>query len=360
MFAELAVLAWVQLGPFFEQREDYLAVRPVYAREGEVTDVCWPFFTAHDDWWRFMFLAHYQNYGESGDQFLLLPFWFSGHDRAGGFYWGLAPFYGRHPHFLLFDDLEFAFWPLWTSFSTPRPSENRMMRTRCVCWPFVNWRDDGSWAAWPFYGFKRQRESEHRYVCWPFVTWADYAADRDTTGAGSSFMVWPFFAKVDRERERQWMVLPPFVSVAETPYSKRVRCPWPFIDYEKTPARRRLSVWPFYERDEQLAYKDQRVTSSVTRFGWKLVELYGDETRVFPFLASRRDGSFFRLWPFYESDTGADGIKRTRVLALDPIRHTPQVDRSFAKFWSFYECQRCDHAVRHSLFWNLIHWTTRP
>ena len=96
----------------------------------------------------------------------------------------------------------------------------------------------------------------------------------------------------------------------------------------------------------------------MTRFGWKLVELYDDETRVFPFWTSRKDGSYFRLWPFWESVRGSDGVTRSRFLSLFPIRWVPAVDRNWAKFWTFYERAEGRNGIDHSLFWGIIRWRT--
>ena len=116
-------------------------------------------------------------------------------------------------------------------------------------------------------------------------------------------------------------------------------------------------MWPFYERVVDLDYSNGGASSSVMRFGWKLVELYDDETRVFPFWASRRDGSYFRLWPFWESET-KDEVSRGRFLALFPIRWVPAVDRNLAKFWTFYENESSPVYTDHSLLWGIIRWRT--
>ena len=101
MFAECLLAAAFQVGPFWEQRPDFAAARPFYSCEDEETDVLWPLFTSHRDWWRFCFVAHRQSYENDGYQFDLIPFWFSGRTREGEDYWGLFPFYGRHPHIAL-------------------------------------------------------------------------------------------------------------------------------------------------------------------------------------------------------------------------------------------------------------------
>ena len=313
MFAELLLAATFQVGPFYEQRpaDDYLAVRPFYAHEGDVDDVLWPVFTSHRDWWRFCFFLHYQSQDDGGWQFDFIPLWFNGHkpqrgESAAEDYWGLFPIYGHHPHILLMYDIDFALWPVWTRYRMPRPSEGKWLTTNTVLFPFFSWRDDGAWSFWPLYGINHQRERDHQYALWPIVTWANYREDRDTAGEGSSWMVWPLYGQIRRAREHQDLFIPPFFSWTET-YSKswiahrnsapemRLRCPWPIFEWESNARRCRLSIWPLYERVDWRSYDKGDAAGSVTRFGWKLVELYDDETRVFPFWTSRKDDSYFRL-----------------------------------------------------------------
>lgn len=369
MPGSLLALAF-QAGPFYQQKpaEDYYAVRPLVSVEEGTTDVLWPVFTCHDDWWRFAFLAYWQDRPEDDSyQFALLPLWFNGRDSDGVFYAGLFPFYGYHPHVLMMYDVRFGLWPLWHQYKMPRG--RGWMTTNSVLFPFFSWRDDGSWGFWPVYGVNHQRESDHRYFLWPVCTWASYRQDRDTAGEGYSWMFWPLWAQVSRERESQWMFLPPFFSFAETwsPASARkgnscpdirVRCPWPFFEYESTASRERLSVWPFYERVEDKSYhSDGEASGTVTRFGWKLVEIYDDETRVFPFWTSRDDDTYFRIWPFWESEREKD-VTRSRTLALFPVRWVPAVDRNWSKFWTFYENESCPVYTDHSLLWGIVRWRT--
>ncbi len=359
MLGSILLALSFQVGPFYEQRPDdgYYALRPLYAQEGDVTDIVWPLFTKHETWWRALWFIHYQDTGEDS-QFDLMPLWFNGETRAGETYWGLFPLYGHHPHFLLVHDLDFALWPLWMRYRMPRPSEDRWMTSNVVLFPFFHWRDDGSWGVWPLYGVGHQRESDHRYALWPIVTWANYRSDRDTSGAGYSWWVWPLYGSVERERESQTMFIPPFFGYAETPHVKRWRLPWPIIEWERGTKRDRTSIFPLWESVADKRYSDGQVEARTMRFGYKLVELYDTETRVFPFWASRKDGSYLRVWPFYEHEKTDDGTTHGSVLSLMPIRWVPQIDRNWAKFWTFYEFESCPMHTDHSLLWGIIRWRT--
>ena len=377
MFANLLLALSFQVGPFYQQKSEYVAVRPFTAVENGETDVLWPVFTCHEDWWRFLYLVNYQDYHEDdGYQFSVVPFWFNGSDKEKGDYYGFFPFAGYHPHVGMMYDFKFGLWPLWHQYKMPRSvyrdgkREQQWMTSNAVLFPFFSWRDDGSWGFWPIYGVNHQRESDHRYALWPIVTWATYRDDRDTAGEGNSWMVWPLYGRVDREREATEMFLPPLFSYSKTygkplPGAKKgdplpsqstlVRCPWPFFTYESTPSRWHCQVWPFWERSIDIDYKKGEKSTDVTRFGWYLVELYDDEWRVFPFVAHGDD--YTRVWPFWETTREPEkGVSTSRTLALFPIRWVPAVDRNWAKFWTFYENYSTPVYTDHSLLWGIIRW----
>lgn len=390
---ERLVSNW-HVGPFFEYRRaepgdaTFWALRPFYSRVRDpvsrtsADDALWPLFTYRDHadaaWWRALLFA----YGDARDaepswSFNLFPFWSSGADRRGAGYWGFFPFYGRHPHVLLMDDWHYVLWPLWHTY------EVKGVRSHAVCWPFVTWRDEprAGVGVWPLYGVARRRECTHHYALWPLVTWAAYDEDRDTSGAGSSWWVLPFYGEVRRARESQTMVLPPFFSYTETDSARRWRFPWPLFDWESSAVRDRLSVWPFWEQVCGYAYGKRTEEERTWRVGWKLVEnteLTTDRTRetrfnFFPFFTWERrwrkagkpqvgeDGevlqsSYLRIWPFWSSET-VDGRTRSRTLELMPFRHGEGIERNWAPFWSLWERdERPDGRTRHSLLWNFIAW----
>ena len=251
-----------------------------------------------------------------------------------------------------------------------------MLKTNAVFWPFLHWREDGAWGFWPFYVKNLQRESVHQTALWPLITWAEYEKDRDTGGEGYSWMVWPLWAQVRRERERQTMFLPPLFSYAEV-YPElrhktdldeescryfRLRCPWPIFEFEHTADRDRAVIFPLYEKIIDRDYQSRRAEGGVMRFGWRLVEIYRGEdneiceTRVFPFWTKNRN--YFRLWPFYESMT-YEGKTWSWFFSLFPIKWAEGIDRNWSAFWTFYESESDEQQTKHSLFWGIIRWTTK-
>ena len=356
MLGSVLLAAAFQIGPFYEQRPDYAALRPVFSCEGDTTDVLWPVFTSHRDWWRFCFFMHWQEGKDGYGQFDMVPVWFNGNDPESGSYWGLFPIYGRHPHIALMEDFGFFLWPLWTSYSMPRPSEGKRMESRAVLFPFFSWRDDGSWGVWPLCGLSHNRADDHVYALWPVFNRARHRPDRDTGGEGTSWMLWPLCGGVSREREDQWLFLPPLFSFAETPQGWRGRYPIMLMELERTKSRSRTSVFPFYESVENYSYSEGESEGRILRFGWRLVELYPDETRVFPFWAKGR--GHFRLWPLWEEEETPAGESRFRTLALFPIRWADSIERNWSKFWTFYEGVSSPVATDHSLLWGIFRWRT--
>ena len=395
-------------GPFFEYRRaigpnpvggsrearlrTFWAFRPFYAQvrapETSERDFLWPIATGHSRedalWWRAFFLA----YGDAREgrepswSFNILPIFFCGSDRLDRGYWGLFPLYGTHPHLLQMDNWRFVLWPLWMDYDV------KSVHHGAVLWPLVTWKNNDTATAglWPIFSHARLRESDHWYALWPIATWARYDEDRDTSGAGFSWMFWPLYGHVSRARETQHLFLPPFFSWTRTPHVRRWRVPWPLVDVEIGTRRNRTSVWPFYEHLDGFPYTsaetppDARTPDERTRrYLWLFVEdteLSTETTRetrfnVFPFFTYERRmarekksgewreaSSFLRIWPFWRSETD-HGLTRRRVLDLVPIRHAEGLDRNWSPFWTFWTSESLrGGSTDHSLLWNIFTWTS--
>ena len=342
-------------GPFFERdsQKGFTAVRPLWSSTPRTEDFIWPLGTWHSGgedsfWYRFLFLV----YGHE-NSFNLFPFWFSRTERESGeFNWAAFPFYGNHPHLLFMDDIRFVLWPLYMEYSV------KDVRSHAVLWPFLSWKDSPREAigAWPLWGRSKLRESTHSYLLWPIFTFAEYLEDRDTSGRGASWMLWPLYGEVNREREMQRLALPPFFSYARTPQTWRLRCPWPLVDIERGPKRDRWSVWPLVEHSVQKQRLDGAVDDDIWRFGWQLVEKTNDRFNLFPFFTKEKD--FLRVWPFW-SRRIEDGREIVKVLDLIPIRHAEGFARNWEPFWSLYSSEELeDGRTRRKFLFNFFWWTS--
>ena len=384
-------------GPLFEWHDtadggSFWAVRPLWSREtapsreSNVQDFAWPLATRHSEkgnlWWRALNAYGHADASSPEYSFMFFPLWHQGADRAGDFRWGLFPLYGRHHHILFMDNVEYALFPLYLGYDVN--GEPR----RYALWPVFSWEPErGSFGAWPFFGMTHRRESTNWYTAWPIVTWSEHFPDRDTSGAGGSWMFWPLCARVSRERETQTMILPPFFGYARTPYAERWRMPWPLFERYRAHYKDSWLLWPFWYASDLRAFdssvklndapEDEKEPDVVTRhYIWWLVTDEVSKTarrrtesfRVFPFWTSEKTyeiapdgtekeiGSYRRVWPFWSSETDR-GVNRQRALELCPIRHVPAIDRNWAPFWTLWDSDgREDGSAVHSWLWGLIQY----
>lgn len=388
------VVSRFRIGPFFEYRAargggTFWAVRPFYAKvrdpvpDTRVTDVAWPLGTFHRDreqsWWRLL-LA----YGSDDDvtrddaawKAVILPVWFAGRTRAGEAYRALFPLYGHLPHLALMDDIDFTLFPFYFNYEvngvervyTPWPFYSRLSEN-----PHL--REEGVFPFW-CRQINTKRQTERRYVLWPLWNSARYGNGRNP---GSSFLLFPLYGEVNRERESQRLVLPPFFSHARTDSAERWRLPWPVYetretwDTRTTTASSQRSYWPFYGEFEG---SDERRRYAAWPLFWhsrtESPERLAERTRFFPFYARetlRRPSSgseglreterYTRVWPFFARETTPRG-SRFRALEFNLIRHSGGIERNWAPFWTLYERVELPcGTVRHDLLWGLARWTSK-
>ena len=373
------VVSRFRLGPFFEHRAtreggSFWAVRPFYSRvtdpvsDTRVSDVVWPLGTFHRDreqaWWR-MLLAygsdHDVNRDDSAWSMAVFPLYFQGRTRQSEDYWGLFPIYGHMPHMLLMDDINFVLFPLYLNYEV-----NHVERDYYL-WPiFSRMGDDPDvkrTGVFPVYGQTRKRESLHAYAFWPFWTSAVY---NSTNNPGSSWMLFPLAAKVDRKKEKQWMVLPPFFSHATTDAAERWRMPWPFYETVQTKTVQKRSYWPVYgdktSDDEQRCYAVWPLYDSYT-----LKKKGGREerSRFFPFYVRETvyqndkagveqvGETYMRVWPFFARET-TPVSSHVRALEFSLIRYSGGIERNWAPFWTLYERNEQGDEVVHDALWGLL------
>jgi hypothetical protein len=373
------VVSRFRIGPLFEYRATrdggvFWALRPLVshlsdpATDTAVTDLAWPLGTRHrlheEAWWRFG-LA----YGSDSDvtrddsawKAALFPLYFQGRSRAGEDYWALFPLYGHLPHVLFMEDIDFALFPLYLNYEI-----NRVGREYYL-WPVFS-RTEGAAGAkqagvFPLYGRTRRGDAEHLYAFWPFWTSAVYDGPRN---AGTSWMLFPVAAHVDRAREQQWMWLPPFFSHARTDSAERWRLPWPLYESEVSKDSTRRSVWPLYG---SLESGDERRWYAA----WPLIQSFTlttpgrrtERSRFFPFYLSqqiyRRDAGggerlaeeYTRCWPLYARESDERGT-RVRALELMPIRFSGGIERNWSAFWTLYEREEAAGEVSHDALWGLL------
>ena len=179
-------------------------------------------------------------------------------------------------------------------------------------------------------------------------------------------MSFPFAGSVDREKEQQRRVLPPFFTWAKTDTRERWHIPWPFVKIDNSEIERKRIFWPFYG---QSLGEDRAFYSG----GWILFT-YEDvridkqrfeRTRLFPFYvhetrhAQDRDGreveaeNYLRMWPFFTWQR-TPHYSHLRTLELNPIRYAGGIERNWAPFWTFYERSQTAEETEHDALWGIL------
>jgi len=371
-----------RLGPFYERRlmrdgSSFTAVRPFYSRSVNVesretvTDALWPLATFHTDqdqlWWRvLMTFGNNRDVNDPDSAWSLgvFPFWFQGRSRLQEDYWALFPLYGHIPRIWLMEDLSFVLFPCYLRYQVADRERAYYL------WPIVSRLEEQPGerrtSVFPLYGYKDTPKEENRYLFWPF--WIDTVYKETTANPGSAWMLFPIAGQVTREREQQWLALPPFFSHAQTDTVDRWRMPWPFVQFETSDRDRSHVFWPFY--GDRLSDDTRYFSGGWLLFSREHSRMPGgrvERMRLFPFYvnestyATGKDGveyereSYLRVWPLF-TRVRTPRVSHFRTLELNPVRYSGGIERNWAPFWTFYERSVLDNEVEHDILWGIINF----
>lgn len=279
----------------------YHAVRPLYnyehARDGSYTQVqaLWP-----------LFLYRYKKDQES--EVRIIPI-FDQHKRRSEVtgkwqttgvlfpvaFWGTSETQG--PHFALFplggvikrlivEEFKFAMFPIWSQ------TKDKDYTRNDVLWPIVTWGGtaDGNrrvLRVWPFYVHKEKKgESENNWVMWPFGLWGkENAGGQYPRSYGGIF---PFYiGNVARDKDtgktvaydRRFLY---FVFVRRKDERKKFETSayavlWPFTNFEWTPNKRDIRIWPLYWQTDRKSPGDPNYLWRRYRVLWPLIWIDRDK-----------------------------------------------------------------------------------
>lgn len=368
------------LGPFLEwspedEGDQYLALRPLFSQARDVDtdrlnrEALWPLYMTREVRGgfsgRYLILSLYVNHDvddpESPYRFWIIPFVFRGQGLNGEPYSALFPIGGSIRNFLLQDQIEFVFFPIWMR------TRLNDIETRHWVWPIYK-RGGGEGVyhvrVFPFHG-RSIRHDDHarRYAFWPFWTWAEsYRSGTE----GKGYIFFPFWGHVNRAHERTFFLVPPFFRVSKGARVTTMHLPYPLVQVSRGEIQKTY-LWPLWGEKSMpgtwssfflwpICYQ-QRVDKGNTVFHRAL---------ILPFVHSFRyeippetDAgspeiirSHFKLWPLFGYQRDGDR-SRFRTLALWPLKDTAAVERSYAPFWSLYERRRQGDATRSELLWGL-------
>jgi hypothetical protein len=297
-------------GPILEITEEYTALRPIFCKESDHTDLIYPLGKITDTSLRISpFLKYERDEGEDEKSFNLFPF-FYGKDPGKGYYGGVFPIYGTLKGRFGFDSATFAVWPIYSR--TTIEEKN----TYSLLWPIMTYSKDTKFKIFPIYG--QQKEN----------------------GSKSFYIVWPFFHHKETP-DTHMNALLPFFSYEKGEHYKSISSPWPLFTYSKDFSASHKSIdcpWP------------------LIRFASGAYE----ESRIFPVYWSRKSTNYKKksiLWPLYEKKYSEDTVfggstERTQILVLSGItRENMKSGEKIKTFdiWPFYR-SRSEGAKS---FWNI-------
>lgn len=386
--------AW-RVGPVVERQRvgdeaGLLALRPIYSHETvsdklgdfrSVTDVLWPLGTVsrRDERYYWRFLLFYGTGGaksrkedaEDAWRFRLFPFIFAGRTIDDEPYAALFPIGGTIRHFLVFDRISFALFPLcaW--------GETNDTKMRTVLWPLYLERHGphiDQTSIWPLYGERTRRGArqtdESRFILWPF--WSERSTKGDNVNGGG-FILFPIFGHSRYERahrgtEESWSVVPPLFTYGRGDDGyRRLNAPWPFIRQLDIDDVRERHVWPIYgcatnkvSRDEYALWPLFRRTETRAGLGRSTyihapIPFYFHREFV-PATTNAAPRSYTRVWPLYSHRETPSGTQ-TRIPELSLWSMSEPIERNWAPLWSLYSHrERADGAYCTDILWGLLSW----
>ncbi len=383
------------LGPLYERRTrddggQFTAVRPLYARSANperdrvLSEFLWPVgmhkTLGKETYWRFL-LAYGNDFDNttpgSRYRFVVFPLLFTGRDRHGDGYFALFPFGGTLREYLGRDRIVFVLFPLY-SFSAINDQ-----RRHDVLWPMGSWAESSDLSHIGFRPFYARTVKEGRWekrtIAWPFWTEARYLYP----GAeGHVRMLWPLFWRGNLENEKTWMFLPPLFRFTRADRQTTVHAPWPLVQYGSG-LTDKLYLWPVWGRktiwntDSWFLFwpllsggRLPRAGGEVRHFNLMPFVQYRHATRPAsvnageteqtpengtsepePTVTERR----FKLWPLF-SWQRAGSASRLRMLELWPGKDLPQLERSWAPFWTLYTRERLGPVKEDEALWGLFRY----
>ena len=380
-------MVWA-LPPFFscaknfaiENHEDnFLYPLLTYERYGK--QYRWQFFQL------FSFAGGAETDGSDKKRFTLYPFYFQQRSpKPADNYTAVVPFYGHLRDRLLFHDVFFILFPLYSE------TRKHEIVTDTYLYPFVHFRHgDGlyGWQVWPFYG------TEHKDVTTKTNGFGDSV---NIPGHDKSFVLWPihlrqqtgigaenpekltaeipFYLSTRSPQRDSTTVLWPFFSWIDDRSKKyhEWEGPWPFVIFARGEGKTTSRVFPIYSR----SYNSERESDS---YVWPVYQhrsfhnaaLEQERTQVLFYLYARvmeknvqtgAEKIRLDMWPFFTWHHDFNGSERLQVFApLEPaVPNNRGIERNWSPLWSLWRAE--DNAKTGtsswSLLWNLYRHESAP
>jgi len=314
--------------------------------------------TPSQETWRLLPIYHYNRRvldGKEQRTLIALPgiYW---SEREGRILRAWFPFAGVLEVFLSFDRIEFVLWPIWIR------TERHGRVTTSFLWPIFSYTKNAggpSWCVWPLYGRNyRAGMWDRRFFLWPVFHVQHNNLDGGPDQQETKWMVWPLLGRTQRGSYRGTTVLWPFFGYSRDPETGFWAWdgPWPLVRFQRGGKGdyERSRVWPFYGyyRGDGIELHSYLWPFLGTRHE-EYRDLEKDSEYLIPLWQYRRtlrrsDGRTTerrKLWPIFWLAT--DGPNRSFAFpALNPLWHTPAIDRAYAWIWELFTENRTPRTRR--------------
>jgi hypothetical protein len=306
----------------------------------------------------------------------LLPVAFTGTDNDGERYYGLFPVFGGIHNMIGFDKFSFVLFPVYLK------ADRGHTEGHSLVWPLFNRTTAREWHKWrvfPFYGLRESRDDDQcqQFLAWPLIHWSRWSnEDR----SGNAWFVFPLLGRsreqlsrteVDSEAPQtaqSTTVLWPFFLFANTPSTRKVHAPWPFVQFGHSEfsggERKKLYLWPFWGRTGQeekwyrflawpLFHQWHDTNGSETAQRTWLVPFYRDQRHL---VENSQTSRQLQVWPLFSMDNRNETID-VKALDLWPMAPNPVIDRIFEPLYTLFRYKREENeTLRWSLLWNTVTW----
>lgn len=320
-------------------------------------------------------------------RFTLYPLYFQQRStQTNDDYTALVPFYGHLKNRLIFHDVFFVMFPVYSE------TRKRDVVTDNYFYPFFHLRHGNGLHGWQF---------------WPVVGREHKDITSDTNGFGDvtlgpghdkSFVLWPFYFNQhtgigSENPEKTWGVIPLYLQLRSPlrdsttvlwPFFTWIdergkkyhewQGPWPFVIFTRGEGKTTSRVWPIFSRSHNQ-------TQAVNSYLWPLYHyhrLHSDpldmqRTRIMFYLyedtveRNTQTGANKRrvdMWPFFTWHRDFNGNTRLQILApLEPaLPNQRGIERNWSPLWSVWRSEQNPRtgAASQSLLWNLYRRDRTP
>ena len=189
------------IGPIFSFSSDKSALRPLFYRDDQQTDILFPLGHSTRD--RGLFFPIYSAKKEEyHPHTTVFPFFYGRYEQQR--YGGLFPLYGSLYHRFGYDKARFVLWPIYSATTIDKAT------TYYILWPVFSYCKDREFKIFPLYGWEKSMDSRHDFVLWPIfhrkrgLHTVDAALPLFLYSRGDSYknisVIWPLFACSKDER----------------------------------------------------------------------------------------------------------------------------------------------------------------